>query len=313
MTTYAGQSVRRFEDHRLLTGLSSYVDDMQLPGMLHALVLRSPHAHAVLRSIDTSAAAAMPGVAAVITAADLSGLAAQLPTRLSTEADDIRPPRHPVLADGKVCYVGQAVAIVVAEDIYMAADALERIVTDYDLLPSVIDPSEALAEGAPVVHEDLGNNICLRTVNSGGDIDGALCLRRPGGQPAIPGAASRPGPDGAPRPAGQLRPGKTTSSAYGTRPSIPTKCGSTWSTSWDAPKRACGWPHPTSAAGSGKRAVFSRRRWRSPTCACSWAGPSSGSKAAKRTCSVSMGAASTSKCRRRRRTTGRYWASGCAL
>ena len=163
MTTYAGQSVRRFEDHRLLTGLSSYVDDMQLPGMLHALVLRSSHAHAVLRSIDTTAAAAMPGVAAVITASDLSGLAAQLPTRLSSETDDIPPPRHPVLADGKVCYVGQAVAIVVAEDIYTAADALERIVVDYELLPSIVDPSQALEAGAPVVHEDLGSNICLRT------------------------------------------------------------------------------------------------------------------------------------------------------
>ena len=174
MTTYAGQSVRRFEDHRLLTGLSSYVDDMQLPGMLHALVLRSPHAHAVLRSIDTTAAAAMPGVAAVITAGDLSGLAAQLPTRLSSETDDIPPPRHPVLADGKVCYVGQAVAIVVAEDIYTAADALEQIVVDYELLPSIVDPSQALEAGAPVVHEDLGGNICLRTVNSGGDIDAAF-------------------------------------------------------------------------------------------------------------------------------------------
>ena len=174
MTAYAGQSIRRFEDHRLLTGQSSYVDDMQPPGMLHALVLRSPHAHAVLRSIDTTAAAAMPGVAAVITAGDLSGLTAQLPTRLSSEADDIAPPRHPVLADGKVCYVGQAVAIVVAEDIYTAADALEQIVVDYELLPSVVDPSQALKAGAPVVHEDLGSNICLRTVNSGGDIDAAF-------------------------------------------------------------------------------------------------------------------------------------------
>ena len=174
MTTYAGQSIRRFEDHRLLTGLSSYVDDMQLPGMLHALVLRSPHAHAVLGSIDTTAAAAMPGVAAVITAGDLSGLAARLPTRLSSETDDIAPPRHPVLAEGKVCYVGQAVAIVVAEDVYTAADALERIVVDYELLPAVVDPSQALEAGAPVVHEDLGSNICLRTVNSGGDIDAAF-------------------------------------------------------------------------------------------------------------------------------------------
>ena len=174
MTTYAGQSIKRFEDHRLLTGQSSYVDDMRLPGMLHALVLRSPHAHALLRSIDASVAAALPGVVAVITAADLSELAAQLPTRLASEADEIRPPRHPVLADGKVCYVGQAVAIVVAESIYAAGDALEQINVDYEVLPSVVEPSEALREGAPVVHQDLGDNVCLRTVNSGGDVDAAF-------------------------------------------------------------------------------------------------------------------------------------------
>ena len=174
MTTYAGQSVKRFEDHRLLTGQSSYVDDMQLPGMLHALVLRSPHAHAALRSIDTSAAARLPGVVAIMTADDMSDLAAQLPTRLASEANEIRPPRHPVLAVGKVCYVGQAVAIVVAENIYAASDALEQINVDYELLPSVVEPEEALRDGSPVVHEDLGDNVCLRTVNAGGDIDGAF-------------------------------------------------------------------------------------------------------------------------------------------
>ena len=174
MTTYAGQSVKRFEDHRLLTGQSSYVDDMQLPGMLHALVLRSPHAHAVVRSIDASAAAALPGVVTVITADDLQDLTEQLPTRLSSEANEINPPRHPVLATGKVCYVGQAVAVVVAEDVYTAGDALELIAVDYELLPAVVDPMQSRQAGALVIHPDLGSNVCLRTVNEGGDVDAAF-------------------------------------------------------------------------------------------------------------------------------------------
>ncbi len=174
MTTYAGQSVKRFEDHRLLTGQSSYVDDMQLPGMLHALVLRSPHAHAVVRSIDASAATALPGVVAVITADDLQDLTEQLPTRLSSEANEINPPRHPVLATGKVCYVGQAVAVVVAEDVYTAGDALELIAVDYELLPAVVDPMQSRQAGALVIHPDLGSNVCLRTVNEGGDVDAAF-------------------------------------------------------------------------------------------------------------------------------------------
>ena len=173
MTTYTGQSIKRFEDHRLLTGQSSYVDDMTRPGMLHALIIRSPHGHARIRAIDASAALDLPGVVSVITAKDIED-AAQLPTRESSDADELRPPRHPALAVDKACYAGQPVAIVLAEDIYTAEDALELVNIDYEVLPAVIDPLEATGESATVIHEHLGTNVVLRTLNAGGDLDGAF-------------------------------------------------------------------------------------------------------------------------------------------
>tara|TARA_B100000809_G_scaffold164745_1_gene162107 strand:+ start:7711 stop:9951 length:2241 start_codon:yes stop_codon:yes gene_type:complete len=150
------------------------VDDLTLPGLLHAVVLRSLHAHANIRSIDVSAASRMPGVVAVFTAADIQDLAVEIPTRTNTGADEFNPPRHPVLASDKVCYVGQAVAVVIAEDAYTAADALEEIVVDYKVLPTMIDPYEAMEEGAMVVHPDVGSNISLRTLSAGGDLDAAF-------------------------------------------------------------------------------------------------------------------------------------------
>lgn len=172
--TYTGQSVRRFEDPRLLTGQGSYVDDMTLPGLLHAVVLRSLHAHAVIRSIDVSAASRLPGIVAVFTAADIQELAVQIPTRTNTGADEFNPPKHPLLASDKVCYVGQAVAVVIADDPYIAADALEQILVDYEVLPAVIDPYEAMEDGASIIHSDLGSNVALRTINAGGELDAAF-------------------------------------------------------------------------------------------------------------------------------------------
>ncbi len=174
--TYSGQSVKRLEDHRLLTGQSTYVEDIKLPGMLHALVLRSPHAHAKIRSIDTAAASSLTGVVSVVTALDLAGAVRNVPTRGNTEADDLKPPEHPVLAGDKVCYVGQPVAIVVAEEVYLARDAMDLIQVDYEPLPSVVDPLGALAADAPIVHQALGTNLALQTVNAGGDLEEAFAL-----------------------------------------------------------------------------------------------------------------------------------------
>ena len=173
MTTYTGQSIKRFEDHRLLTGQSSFVDDMTRPGMLNALIIRSPHGHARIRSIDASAALDLPGVAAVVTAQDMPDIA-QLPTRESSDADEMHPPRHPALAADKACYAGQPVAIVLADNIYTAQDAVDLVNIDYEILPAVIDPLTATDGGTPVIHEHLGTNQVLRTVNAGGDLDAAF-------------------------------------------------------------------------------------------------------------------------------------------
>ena len=171
---YTGQSLRRFEDHRLLTGASSYVDDLQLPGMLHAMVLRSPHAHARITAIDTAAASRVPGVVAVFTANDFADVIENLPTRTNTDADHVQPPPHPVLAQGKTAYVGQAVAIVVADSSASARDCLEQVQVGYEPLPAIVDPVEAAEENAPLLHQHLGSNIALRTVNAGGDLDAAF-------------------------------------------------------------------------------------------------------------------------------------------
>jgi carbon-monoxide dehydrogenase large subunit len=147
---------------------------MKLPGLLNAVVLRSLHAHANIRSIDVSAANRVPGVVAVFTAADIQDLAVEIPTRTNTGADEFNPTRHPLLASDKVCYVGQAVAVLIAEDIYTAADALDQIVVDYEILPALTDPYEALEPGAMIIHPDQVSNVSLRTVNGGGDLDGAF-------------------------------------------------------------------------------------------------------------------------------------------
>jgi carbon-monoxide dehydrogenase large subunit len=158
----------------LLTGQGAFLDDVKLQGMLHAAVLRSPHAHARITSIDTTAARHVPGVVSVITADDLEGVVEPVPTRRDTEADALQPPVHPVLARGKVCYAGQPIAIVVAQDPYLVRDALALIQVDYAPLPPVIDPLEAMQADAPIVHPELGTNIVLRTLNAGGDLEAAF-------------------------------------------------------------------------------------------------------------------------------------------
>ena len=138
----------RKEDPRFLRGQGNYVDDIKLPGMLYGAVLRSPYAHARIKSIDTSAATSLPKVKAVITGKDLEPLKlAWMPT-LSMDTQS-------VLATDKVRFQGQEVAFVVAEDKYSARDALELIDVDYELLPAVVDPRKALEPGAPVIRDDL--------------------------------------------------------------------------------------------------------------------------------------------------------------
>ena len=160
-----GQGVSRFEDPRLIQGGGRYIDDIKLPGMAHGVVLRSPHAHAKIKSIDISAAKAAPGVLAVLTAADVKAAGfGDLPVPGGLKRRDGSPqykPRYPILAEDRVRWVGDCVAFVVAETVAQAIDAAELIEVDYEPLPSVTSTAEAPKPGAPRVWEDCPDNICF--------------------------------------------------------------------------------------------------------------------------------------------------------
>jgi aerobic carbon-monoxide dehydrogenase large subunit len=175
--SYVGQSMKRFEDPRLLTGNGAFVGDLTLPDMLHAAVLRSQHAHARLRGVDVAAARAMPGVVAVLTGADIAGVLPGIPTRAMTgerAVDALQAPEYPLLAHDKVCYVGQPIAVVVAHDPYIARDAVALITVDYGPLVPVLDPDAAAQDGAPVIHEAMGTNVAMRLRQRAGDLEGAF-------------------------------------------------------------------------------------------------------------------------------------------
>ena len=179
-TPWVGRSLRRREDERLLRGRGRYVADVDLPGQLHAVFVRSPFAHAAIGGIDASAALALPGVVAVLTAADVP--AGPLPPFLwdtppeklvSALRPHLRPCHPPLLAD-RPLYAGQAIAVVVAESRYVAEDAAEVVEVDYDPLPSVATLERALADDAPVVHEGWEDNVAVRFVVAKGDVEAAL-------------------------------------------------------------------------------------------------------------------------------------------
>ena len=158
-----GQPLRRREDERFLTGAGQYTDDVVMPRQTFAAFLRSPHAHARIKSINLDAAKAAPGVVQIFTGADLAeAKVGGLPCGWLIHSKDGTPmkePAHPVLAQGKVRHVGDQVALVVAETLTQAKDAAELIEVDYDELPAVIDIAKA--EGhAGSVHDDVANNVC---------------------------------------------------------------------------------------------------------------------------------------------------------
>ena len=139
-TRIFGSGIRRREDPRLITGQATYTDDVQLPGMVHAAILRSPHAHARIRSVDTAAAGTAPGVIAVYTGADTDGVLNPIPCAWLIPDSDIKAVPYLAIAKDVVRYGGEAVAVVVAENRYQAEDALELINVDYEPLPVVIKP-----------------------------------------------------------------------------------------------------------------------------------------------------------------------------
>ncbi|WP_091623476.1 xanthine dehydrogenase family protein molybdopterin-binding subunit [Amycolatopsis saalfeldensis] len=153
-----GKSRLRKEDERLITGRTRWTDNIVLPGLLHLAVLRSPLAHAKIVSVDTSAAKGEPGVIAVYTGRDLDPESAIGMPCAWPITPDMKAPRRPVLAADQVNFAGEGVAVVVARTAAEAHDALEKIDVEYDELPVVLDLEAALAEGAPLVHEELGTN-----------------------------------------------------------------------------------------------------------------------------------------------------------
>ena len=168
--SYVGQPVKRSEDPRLLTGNGSFVGDMNLPDMAYGAVVRSQHGHALIKSVDTSAARQMPGVLAVLTGEDVAQVMTGIPPRYAPELEGMKVPEHPVLAMEKVCYVGQPVAVVVADDAYVAKDAVDMVRVDYQVLPAITDPLEAAIDGATPIHPELGSNVVMRVHAGRGDL-----------------------------------------------------------------------------------------------------------------------------------------------
>jgi aerobic carbon-monoxide dehydrogenase large subunit len=170
-----GQAMRRKEDPRMITGRGRYTEDINLPGMLHAVVVRSPEAHATIASIDTSAALERDGVVTVLTGEDMAGdFAAPLAMVWAPPGVEIKTPEHWPLKRGEVKHVGDPVAVVVATSRHLAVDAAEDVIVDYDPKPAVVDPEAALEEGAPLVWEQFGTNKTHEWAVSGGDIEAAM-------------------------------------------------------------------------------------------------------------------------------------------
>ena len=172
---YFGARVTRLEDPALLTGRGRFVDDIALPGTLHACFVRSPHAHARVGRIDAAAALALPGVHAVLTADDLPARMANGQIPMLVPSPLIKTPRTQLaLAREEVCYVGQTVAVVIADDRYIAEDAAAAIAVDFEIMPAVSDCRDAAAPDAARVHGDLADNIAAVVPMSYGDVDAAF-------------------------------------------------------------------------------------------------------------------------------------------
>ncbi len=174
---HIGESLRRKEDYRFLVGAGQYTDDINLNNQLHAVFVRSPHAHAKLLGVDTAAAKAMPGVQAIFTGADIEGKMNGLPCGwliTSTDGTPMKEPPHPVLAQGKVRYVGDHVAIVIADTIEQAKNASEKVVVNYEVLPAISDVRDA-SSGKTTVHDIAADNHCYKwAIGDKGAVDAAM-------------------------------------------------------------------------------------------------------------------------------------------
>jgi carbon-monoxide dehydrogenase large subunit len=186
LSRYAGAEVRRKEDPRLITGSSTYVDDVQLPGMLHAAIVRSPYGHATITKVDASDALGMPGVVAVLSGQDLKQICGPLAGGGGEGGsgeqgepdegpeDEIPTPETWAIAFDRVRFVGEPVAVVVAENRYQAEDAREAVMVDYDALPTVAHLEDAQKDGAPLLYEKNKGNVGMRWDRVHGDVDAAF-------------------------------------------------------------------------------------------------------------------------------------------
>lgn len=175
-TRYFGQRIRRNEDPRLLTGKALFVDDVHLPAMAHAAFLRSPYAHARIKSVDVTKARERPGVLAVYAEADLGDYWQRGPLLVGMppiERLTFNERTQPMLARDKVHHVGEPIAVVVAEDRYVAEDAVGDILVDYEPLPAVVDLEAALEADSALVHEELGSNVAAHVIQEKGDFEQA--------------------------------------------------------------------------------------------------------------------------------------------
>jgi aerobic carbon-monoxide dehydrogenase large subunit len=167
-TRYIGKPLKRKEDPRLIQGLGHYVDDIPLPGVVYLGLVRSPYAHARIRSISVSKARSAPGVLAVVVGEDIRELIGAVPC--AAQIPDMKPAPRPVLAIDRVRFVGEAVAAVVAADRYALRDALDLVDVDYDPMTPVVDPEKALTKGSPRVHDQFLDNVAYRWELEGGNV-----------------------------------------------------------------------------------------------------------------------------------------------
>ncbi len=175
---YIGKSVTRVEDKRFITGKGNYTDDIVLIGMTQGCFVRSPYAHANIKSIDTAEAAAMPGVVAIVTGADVAhvnGVPCGWQVNFKN-GDIMKEPKHPLLAHGKVVHVGEPVAFIIAETREQAKDAADAVMVEYEELPAVTNPAEAVKHDAPLVHDLAPNNVAFdwELGNPKAEVDAAL-------------------------------------------------------------------------------------------------------------------------------------------
>jgi carbon-monoxide dehydrogenase large subunit len=170
-----GSGIKRREDPRLITGQAKYTDDFVLPGMVHLAVVRSPYAHARIKKIDASKAKALPGVLAVFTGEDMKDAGfGGIPCAWVVPNSNTKTPPYLPIAIDRVRYVGNAVALVVAEDRYLARDAADLVAVDYEPLGVVVDAWKAAQAGAPLVHDEVAGNLCFHWTVSGGDTEAAF-------------------------------------------------------------------------------------------------------------------------------------------